>query len=162
MIEGQNISVPASPGGTKNDAGKTRLELFPGDALFAISQVLTFGAQKYADRNWEKGISWGRVYGALMRHMWSWWQGRGPTNKSFLFGDLDEESSLSHLWHAGCCLVFLISYEMRGQTSFDDRPAYQKGMPTTQGVGTPNYGGSGLLSPQQGHAFDWDPTGGTR
>lgn len=109
--------------GQKFDADKVRIELFPGDALFAISQVLTFGAKKYTPRGWESGISWGRVFGAAMRHAWSWWQGRGPTNKSFLFGDLDEESKFSHLWHLGCCVVFLIAYEMRGMKEWDDRPA---------------------------------------
>jgi hypothetical protein len=108
--------------GLKHDDGKLRIDLFPGDALFAISQILTFGAKKYTARNWENGIAWGRVFGATMRHLWSWWQGRGPTNQSFLFGDLDTESGFSHLWHAGCCIVFLIAYEMRGMTTFDDRP----------------------------------------
>jgi hypothetical protein len=107
--------------GVKHDAEKVRLELFPGDALFAISDILTFGAKKYDARNWELGMSWGRVYGALMRHMWAWWQGKGPTNENFVFGALDPESQRSHLWHAGCCMVFLISYEMR-KVGTDDRP----------------------------------------
>lgn len=108
--------------GAKFDEDKVRIELFPGDALYAISQVLTFGAKKYADRNWEKGIKYGRVFGAAMRHMWSWWQGRAPTSTSFLFGDLDPETKFSHLWHAGCCICFLITYEERGMREFDDRP----------------------------------------
>ena len=108
--------------GIKHDSGKTMIELFPGDALFAISDILTFGAKKYAVRNWELGMSWSRPFGALMRHMWSWWQGKGPTNENFVFGELDEESKRSHLWHAGCCLVFLIAYEMR-KVGTDDRPA---------------------------------------
>lgn len=98
--------------GQKFDTGKTRVELFPGDALLAISQVLTFGAKKYSARNWEQGIAWGRVFGALMRHLWAWWQGESK----------DPETGLSHLWHAGCCIVFLIAYEERGMTAFDDRP----------------------------------------
>jgi hypothetical protein len=108
--------------GTKHDGDKVRIELFPGDALFAISSVLTFGAKKYADRNWERGIKFSRVFGALMRHLWCWWQGQGPTGRNFLFGDLDDETKLSHLWHAGCCVVFLISYEERGMKDYDDRP----------------------------------------
>jgi hypothetical protein len=109
------------PEGTKFDTNKCRIELFPGDALFAISQVLTFGAIKYDDRNWEKGMSWSRIFGALMRHLWAWQMGRVPTKSSFLFGDLDTETGMSHLWHAGCCIVFLIAYEMRG-VGADDRP----------------------------------------
>lgn len=126
----EDINKPQE--GKKNDSGKVRIELFPGDALFAISSILTFGADKYPDppRNWELGIAWGRVFGALMRHLWAWWQGRGPTNHSFIFGDLDMESSQSHLWHAGCCLVFLIAYEMREMDQFDDRPGGPAGEKT--------------------------------
>lgn len=107
--------------GHKDDTDKVRLDLFPGDALFAIGRVLTFGARKYSDRNWEKGMKWGRVFGALQRHLWAWWQGKGPTTKSFLFGELDAETGMSHLWHAGCCVVFLIAYEER-KVGEDDRP----------------------------------------
>jgi len=110
-----------TPKGIKYDEGKTRIELFPGDALFAISDILTSGAVKYKDRNWELGMKWSRPFGALMRHMWAWWQGKAHTDKSFLFGNLDMETGKSHLWHAGCCLVFLIAYEIR-EIGEDDRP----------------------------------------
>ena len=116
-----NDATPVLTEGTKYDQGKTRIELFPGDVLFAISDILTSGAVKYESRNWEKGMAWSRPFGALMRHMWAWWQGKGPTNHSFLFGDLDEETKRPHTWHAGCCIAFLIAYEMRG-VGTDDRP----------------------------------------
>jgi len=106
--------------GRKDDQDQPRLELVPPELVFGVGQVLTFGAKKYSDRNWEKGMSWGRVFGALMRHMWAWWGGAGPTTKSFLFGDLDDETGFSHLWHAGCCLSFLIAYEERS-VGADDR-----------------------------------------
>lgn len=108
--------------GAKYDEGKLRIELIPGEFIFATAAILTFGASKYAARNWEKGISWGRVFGALNRHLWAWWQGKAPTVKSFLFGDLDLETGKSHLWHACCCLAFLVAYEERGMSKFDDRP----------------------------------------
>lgn len=97
--------------GRKDDAEKVRFELFPGDALRAICVILTFGAKKYEDRNWERGMDWSRVLGALQRHLWSWWQREGT----------DPETGRSHLWHAGCCLVFLIAYEERS-VGRDDRP----------------------------------------
>lgn len=114
--------VPTRPigEGRKDDQGKDRFELLPPEPLFAIARVLTFGAKKYADRNWERGMAWGRPFGAMMRHMWCWWGGAGPTTKSFLLGELDDETGFSHLWHAGCCLFFLISYEER-KIGFDDR-----------------------------------------
>ena len=106
--------------GRKDDGGKPRFELIPPEPLFALATILTFGAQKYDDRNWENGMAWGRVFGALMRHLWSWWGGKGSTSKSFLFGELDDETQQSHLWHAMCCLAFLITYEERG-IGTDDR-----------------------------------------
>jgi len=108
-------------GGVKFDGDKVRMDLLPGDALFAIAKIMTYGVKKYGERNWERGMAWHRPFGACMRHMWAWWQGQGPTNESFIFGELDEETGYSHLWHAGCCIIFLIAYEMRG-VGPDDRP----------------------------------------
>lgn len=99
--------------GRKDDKEKPRFDLIPPEPIFALAQILTFGAEKYSDRNWEKGMSWGRVFAALMRHLWAWWGGAGPTTKSFLFLNLDEETHRSHLWHAICCIAFLICYEER-------------------------------------------------
>ena len=97
--------------GVKHDGGKARYELLPPELLQGVSEILTFGAAKYSDRNWENGMKWSRVFGALMRHMWAWWAGE----KS------DPETGKSHLWHAGCCIAFLIAYEARN-TGEDDRP----------------------------------------
>lgn len=97
--------------GRKDDGGKVRYELLPPELLEGVAQILTFGAAKYEDRNWEKGMKWSRVFGALMRHLWAWWSGV-PT---------DPETGKSHLWHAGCCLAFLIAYEQRN-VGEDDRP----------------------------------------
>lgn len=96
--------------GRKDDQSKVRMDLFPPEAVFAVSQILTFGATKYEDRNWEKGMKWGRVFGACMRHMWAWWMGE----------DKDPETGYSHLWHAACNIVFLITYEQR-KVGEDDR-----------------------------------------
>lgn len=97
--------------GRKDDGGKVRYELLPPELLDGVAQILTFGAVKYEDRNWERGMKWSRVFGALMRHMWAWWRGQHT----------DPETSKSHLWHAGCCIAFLIAYEAR-QIGEDDRP----------------------------------------
>ena len=97
--------------GTKHDAGKARWDLLPGDALDAVADILTMGAEKYSARNWEKGMDWGRVYGALQRHAWAWWQGE----------DTDPESGRSHMSHATCRALFLLAYHIR-KTGEDDRP----------------------------------------
>lgn len=98
--------------GRKDDTGKAPYDLLAPEALDAIAQVLAFGAAKYAPRNWEGGMRWGRVFGATMRHLWAWWRGEAK----------DAETGFSHLWHAGCCIMFLIAYEARG-IGQDDRPA---------------------------------------
>lgn len=106
--------------GLKFDQDKERIDLIAPEFIFGTARVLTYGAVKYSERNWELGMKWGRPYAALMRHMWAWWAGKAPTSKSFLFGELDTDTKFSHLWHASCCLMFLIAYEERG-TGTDDR-----------------------------------------
>ncbi|HZX81677.1 MAG TPA: dATP/dGTP diphosphohydrolase domain-containing protein [Lysobacter sp.] len=98
--------------GTKYDEGKLPWHLLPFDAIRAIVSVLAFGAAKYAARNWEAGMDWSRPYAALMRHLTAWWLGERK----------DPETGFSHLWHAGCCVLFLIAYELRGAGN-DDRPS---------------------------------------
>ena len=102
--------------GEKDDQDKNRLELLPPEALEGTARVLTFGAKRYGERNWEKGIKYGRIYGALTRHMLAWWKGE----------DLDPETGESHLHHAGCCIAFLQTYHERGIKRLDNRPIKRK------------------------------------
>lgn len=97
--------------GVKFDTGKPRLDLIAPEFITGTADILAFGAQKYGERNWEKGMSWSRPFAALLRHMWAWWAGE----------DHDDETGKSHLWHAACCLMFLIAYEARKKGT-DDRP----------------------------------------
>lgn len=106
--------------GLKFDEGKPKFELIPPEFMFALATILTFGAKKYEERNWEKGMKWSRVFGAMMRHMWAWWGGRCDTSHNFLLGDLDEETEYSHLWHAAFCVAVLITFEER-DIGEDDR-----------------------------------------
>lgn len=100
----------------KYDKDKIKMELLPPELMTAVGTILTFGAQKYSERNWEKGMDWGRVYGAMLRHLNAWWSGE----------DNDPETGESHLWHAACCVTFLITYEQRGVGN-DTRPTEMKG-----------------------------------
>lgn len=100
--------------GTKHDGDKIRTDLYPVASFLGTCRVLTHGAKKYAARNWEKGIMFGRVYGALLRHVFAWWKGE----------DVDPESGEHHLDHAGCCIAFLQHYAKNpgSYAKFDDRP----------------------------------------
>lgn len=96
--------------GVKHDSNKIRVELLSPIAIQEIAKVLTFGAVKYGDSNWRLGLKWTRVLGACIRHVISYMGGQ----------DKDPETGLSHLAHAGCCIMFLLEYEVTHK-EFDDR-----------------------------------------
>lgn len=102
MVDGQT--------GVKYDEGKPRTDLLPTDSLLGVAEILSFGAAKYGDRNWEKGMDWNRLYAAALRHLYAWQLGE----------DLDPESGKHHLKHATCCLLMLLAYQLRG-VGTDDR-----------------------------------------
>lgn len=106
MIRIKQSMIP----GYKADEMKPRMDLIAPEIQVALAEILTFGAKKYNDRNWENGMKWGRCFGAMMRHMWAWWAKE----------QADPETGKSHLWHAACCLMFLIAYEQR-KIGEDDR-----------------------------------------
>jgi len=97
-------------GGVKLDQGKPRMELLPPDVLIQIAAVFTYGANKYGDRNWEKGGRWGRWMGAALRHCFAWLAGE----------ENDDESGLPHLAHALCSLMMLFGMQLRS-VGDDDR-----------------------------------------
>ena len=96
--------------GVKNDTGKERFDLFPPKPLFEIARVFTIGAKKYDDRNWEKGMSWGRIFSAMMRHAWKWWMGE----------KYDTVDGQHHLASVAWCAMVLMEYE-NTKSEFDDR-----------------------------------------
>jgi hypothetical protein len=107
--------------GRKDDKGKNQLELMSVPALEELGRVLTFGAKKYDERNWEKGIKWSRIYGAILRHTFAWWRGE----------DKDPETGLHHLAHAMCEVMFALHFALVGPKDLvkehhleplDDRP----------------------------------------
>lgn len=103
------LTAPATKA-TKYDENKPPMALLPPEAMIEVSKVLAFGAEKYGPDNWRKGMRWRRLVGASLRHTFAWLSGK----------DTDEESGLSHLAHAACCLLFLITYQT-GSIGDDDR-----------------------------------------
>jgi hypothetical protein len=86
--------------GKKYDNHKLRFDLMPVYAMHSVAEVFTYGANKYGDRNWETGLSWLRLFAAVMRHLWRWRDGF----------DEDEESGLPHLAHAAAGVLMLLEY----------------------------------------------------
>lgn len=99
----------------KFDIGKERYDLIPAEPLSELAKVYTFGAKKYGDRNWEKGLTWGRVFAAIMRHLWKFWRGE----------KFDEESGLHHLAHAAWGCLALLEYT-KTKDYLDDRVVLKK------------------------------------
>lgn len=95
--------VNPTPGeGIKYDMGKPPLDLINRRALEAEAQVMAYGATKYGRDNWRGGMDWSRLIAATLRHVTAFGDGE----------DNDQETGLSHLAHARCCLAFLIQYQV--------------------------------------------------
>lgn len=103
-------------GGVKFDTGKLRVDLVPWVSILAIAAVLTHGAHKYGDRNWEKGLGFSRLIGGGLRHLLLHMCGQ----------QLDKYSGLPHLWHFGCNAVMLI-YMSILKPEFNDLPVLTEG-----------------------------------
>jgi hypothetical protein len=88
--------------GRKYDTGKPDYTLLPWDAVEEVVRVLDFGAKKYARDNW-KHVEGGeqRYLAAAFRHLAA--SARGE--------QCDSETSISHLAHAACCVLFALSLE---------------------------------------------------
>lgn len=73
--------------------GKGRFDLLPYHALERVAQVFEKGAEKYADRNWEKGIPTHRFMDSGLRHA-----------LKHLAGRRDEDHLAMAVWNFLCLL----------------------------------------------------------
>jgi len=86
--------------GLRFNEGKTRHDLVPIFAQEQYARVLTKGAEKYAERNWEKGMKWSTVVASMKRHIAAFESGE----------DYDKETGLLHMSHVMCNAGFLSEY----------------------------------------------------
>lgn len=96
--------------GVKHDSEKSGLQYLSPVWVIGVGHVLSFGAKKYADHNWRKGIHCSRLLAASLRHILAFMGGE----------DNDPETGLSHLHHASCCLMFASELHVT-KPEFDDR-----------------------------------------
>jgi len=95
-------------------AGKMRHDLIAAWPLEQLAGVYTYGAQKYDDDNWRKGLKWKKdTFACILRHVWKWFRGER----------FDNESGLHHLAHAAWNCFALMEYERNG-IGIDDRNPY--------------------------------------
>lgn len=96
--------------GRKFDQDKPRWSLLPWEELEEVTKVISLGSIKYEDYNWQKvSNAKDRYFSALLRHVTAWWNGQTK----------DDESNLSHLAHACCCILFLMWFDNLNKRSKD-------------------------------------------
>ena len=85
--------------GRKFDSDKLRYDLIPPVIDEELAKILTYGAKKYGENNWQSLENFNnRYYAALRRHIEAWRNGE----------DIDEESGEHHLSHALTNIAFLV------------------------------------------------------
>ena len=88
----------STEGSTKFDGDKPMMDLVPLSSVYAVSQVLTFGAKKYSANGWQDvPDARNRYNAAMLRHMTLVQDGE----------ELDEDSGLPHADHIACNAMFL-------------------------------------------------------
>lgn len=98
--------------GLRYNSGKPRYDLIPPEALEALADHYRVGAEKYADRNWERGLKWSEgCFASLQRHAWAWMAGE----------NIDEETGSHHMISVAWNALALYTFAMR-QIGTDDRP----------------------------------------
>jgi len=96
--------------GMRFNEGKERWSLVDFESLKPMVKVLEFGAQKYDDHNWKKGLKTTEVAESLIRHLTAYLNGE----------DNDKETGLPHTGHILCNAMFL-SYMHEFKKEFDTR-----------------------------------------
>ena len=110
-------------GAVRDSGSKPRMELISPFAMRRLGDWLRLGADRYADRNWEKGIPICRCVASLLRHTFA-----------YLAGDTSED----HMAACMCNAMFILHYEemiKRGvlPADLDDRPNYGEAFLTVGG-----------------------------
>ena len=93
--------------GAKRDIqdDKPRPDLISPHALLRIGGLLARGADKYGERNWEKGMPYSRFLASAFRHL-----------LQYAKGDRDED----HLAAVCFNIMAIIHFEELGRTDLDD------------------------------------------
>jgi hypothetical protein len=109
--------TPNSVTGSRNNNNKAEISMIleARHAMEGISNVLTFGKNKYARGNWRIGLSHTQICDSLLRHLTAYLSGE----------DTDPESGLLHVDHIACNGFFL-SEMTRTRKDLDDRSIIDK------------------------------------
>lgn len=116
--DGGNIKIefPWQHEGKKCLTGKPEWSVLPMDALIGVVRVFEKGQIKYGSfRTWLPGIRFGKLFSAIVRHLFGW----------FYFGhNVDKESGEHPLCHVIANALMLLTFI--DKPKFDDRPGTHK------------------------------------
>lgn len=96
--------------GIKHDGEKPMIALLSPKGVLEEAKGMTYGAKKYGQYNWRKGIVVSRYLSAALRHIWQHIGGE----------TIDEESGIMHLGLAKCNLGMAIQ-TLEDYPDLDDR-----------------------------------------
>tara|TARA_R110000782_G_scaffold140584_1_gene233181 strand:+ start:420 stop:830 length:411 start_codon:yes stop_codon:yes gene_type:complete len=102
-------------GAIRESLGVPYLRQLPLEALAAGAASLEYGACKYADRNWEKGLPWQQMIDSLRRHLDDFERGHD-------FDDAEGGSDLPHVSMIMASAMMLTASVVRGIGEDDRMP----------------------------------------
>lgn len=99
--------------GMRFNQGKLRWGLVHFKSIEPLVRVLEFGARKYDDHNWKKGLNKREILESMQRHI-----------AALMDGEInDPESGLPHIGHIMCNAMF---YQYMADNGIDAPPLNKK------------------------------------
>ena len=106
---GERITYENGGADREPSIGKGRFDLLSPFSITRVARWYELGAQKYAPRNWEKGIPFSRCIDSALRHTFK-----------YLMGMRDEDHLAAACWN----LMAIMHYEGMGRDDLDDLPHF--------------------------------------
>jgi hypothetical protein len=121
-----NDTFDAAKSGAQREAlGVPYMRQLPLEGLAAGAAALEYGAMKYADRNWEKGLPWQQMIDSLKRHI-------DDFERRNDYDDGPTGSGLHHVCMIMAGALMLSSSVMRGIGEDDRMPELDGGALTAK------------------------------
>lgn len=106
---GTRISYGENKAVREPSIGKGRYDLVTPFGMRRLAEWYELGSQKYADRNWEKGMPFSRYTDSAKRHL-----------DKFVMGMEDEDHLAAAAWN----IMAIMHHQELGQVELDDMPHY--------------------------------------
>lgn len=116
VLKDSGERVQHETGAVRDSAkGRGRPDLLSPIMLHRVAVHLEAGAEKYEERNWEKGLPVCRAFASLLRHVWLWFQ------------RYDDEDHLAAVVCNAMFIMHTLEMVKRGRlpATLDDRPDYR-------------------------------------